>query len=99
MAERHSTDKQPSEFFAINGRYLIDPRSSTEGLIDDAGCLLGAGLDALEARADGGDLDGVGWSALYNLRQARAVLSELTSRLHREASEAIKAADTKRASL
>lgn len=98
MAERHSTEKQPSEFFAINGRYLIDPRSSTESLIDDAGCLLDAGLDALEAHAEGGDLDGVGWSALYNLRQARAVLGELTSRLHNEASEAIKSADARRAS-
>lgn len=98
MAERHSTDKQPREFFAINGRYLIDPRSTTEGLIDDVGCLLGVALDAIEAQATSGALSRAGWSSLYNLRQAQAVLSELTSRLHNDASDAIKAADARRAS-
>jgi hypothetical protein len=98
MAERHSTEKQPSEFFSIKGRYLIDPRSSTEGLLEDAGCLLGVALDAIEAEATTGALSRAGWSSLYNLRQAQAVLGELTTRLHNEASEAIKAADARRAS-
>lgn len=93
MAEQHSSDGQPSEFFAINARYIFDPKSSIEGLMNDAGCLLEAGLDALETETD--SLRGSGWAALYTLRQAKAVLNEFLSRLPADAIDAIRAQDKK----